>query len=167
MLLHHARRPARFTAEGALVPLREQDRRRWDTAAIRTGIQVLQAALAQDRLGEFQAQAAIAALHADAPTVEETDWVQIVEWYDELVALTDSPIARLNRAVAVGEAEGPRAGRPARRRTRPNMIICGARPRASPPLRERNSSRRPFGLRPDHGPKRRRRSWQLASPRSV
>src|SRR5690625_7346613 len=57
MLLHHARRPARFTAEGALVPLREQDRRRWDTAAIRTGIQVLQAALAQDRLGEFQAQA--------------------------------------------------------------------------------------------------------------
>src|SRR5690625_5509125 len=68
MLLHHARRPARFTAEGALVPLREQDRRRWDTAAIRTGIQVLQAALAQDRLGEFQAQAAIAALHADAPT---------------------------------------------------------------------------------------------------
>jgi len=92
------------------VPLREQDRRRWDTAAIRTGIQVLQAALAQDRLGEFQAQAAIAALHADAPTVEETDWVQIVEWYDELVALTDSPIARLNRAVAVGEAEGPRAG---------------------------------------------------------
>ena len=110
MLLHHARRPARFTAEGALVPLREQDRRRWDTAAIRTGIQVLQAALAQDRLGEFQAQAAIAALHADAPTVEETDWVQIVEWYDELVALTDSPIARLNRAVAVGEAEGPRAG---------------------------------------------------------
>src|SRR5699024_11603004 len=78
--------------------------------AIRTGIQVLQAALAQDRLGEFQAQAAIAALHADAPTVEETDWVQIVVWYDGLVALTDSPVARLNRAVAVGAAEGPRAG---------------------------------------------------------
>ena len=71
---------------------------------------MLQVALARDRLGEFQAQAAIAALHADAPTAEETDWVQIVEWYDELVRLTDSPIARLNRAVAVGEAEGPRAG---------------------------------------------------------
>ena len=71
---------------------------------------MLQTALARDRLGEFQAQAAIAALHADARAVEETDWVQIVEWYDELVGLTDSPIARLNRAVAVGEADGPRAG---------------------------------------------------------
>src|SRR5213078_3132771 len=67
-------------------------------------------ALTRDRLGEFQAQAAIAALHADARTVEETDWVQIVEWYDELVRLTGSPVARLNRAVAVGEADGPRAG---------------------------------------------------------
>ena len=57
-----------------------------------------------------QAQAAIAALHADAFTADETDWVQIVEWYDELAALTDSPIVRLNRAVAVGEADGPRAG---------------------------------------------------------
>ena len=74
------------------------------------GVTVLQAALARDRLGEFQAQAAIAALHADAPTAEETDWVQIVEWYDELSRLTDSPIVRLNRAVAVGQADGPRAG---------------------------------------------------------
>src|SRR5262249_58699137 len=64
----------------------------------------------RDRLGEFQAQAAIAALHADAPTAAETDWVQIVEWYDELARLTDSPVVRLNRAVAVGEADGPRAG---------------------------------------------------------
>jgi hypothetical protein len=71
---------------------------------------VLQTALTRDRLGEFQAQAAIAALHADARMAEETDWVQIVEWYDELVRLTDSPVARLNRAVAVGEADGPRAG---------------------------------------------------------
>ena len=71
---------------------------------------MLQAALARDRLGEYQAQAAIAALHADAPTADETDWVQIVEWYDELVALTDSPVVRLNRAVAVGEADGPQAG---------------------------------------------------------
>ena len=66
--------------------------------------------LTRDRLGEFQAQAAIAALHADARAAEETDWVQIVEWYDEQVRLTDSPVARLNRAVAVGEADGPRAG---------------------------------------------------------
>ena len=70
----------------------------------------LQAALARDRLGEYQAQAAIAALHADAPRVEETDWVQIVEWYDELLRFADTPIVRLNRAVAVGEADGAPAG---------------------------------------------------------
>jgi RNA polymerase sigma factor (sigma-70 family) len=110
MLLHSARRPARTAPDGSLVPLAEQDRGRWDTRLIAEGVEVLQAALARDRLGEFQAQAAIAALHADARTTEETDWVQIVEWYDELVRLTDSPVARLNRAVAVGEADGPRAG---------------------------------------------------------
>ncbi|MFJ6944019.1 RNA polymerase sigma factor [Streptomyces wuyuanensis] len=110
MLLHHARRAARTASDGSLVPLAEQDRGRWDTALIAEGIGILQAALARDRLGQFQAQAAIAALHADAPTAEETDWVQIVEWYDELMRLTDSPVVRLNRAVAVGEADGPRAG---------------------------------------------------------
>ncbi|GLX97061.1 RNA polymerase sigma factor [Herbidospora sp. NBRC 101105] len=110
MLLHHARRPARTTPDGRLVPLAEQDRGRWDTRMIAEGVDILQAALARDRLGEFQAQAAIAALHADAPTAAETDWVQIVEWYDELVRLTGNPVARLNRAVAVGEADGARAG---------------------------------------------------------
>jgi predicted RNA polymerase sigma factor len=110
MLLHHARRPARTLADGSLVPLAAQDRGLWDTRLIAEGVDILQAALARDRLGEYQAQAAIAALHADARTAGETDWVQIVEWYDELVRLTDSPVARLNRAVAVGEADGPRAG---------------------------------------------------------
>ena len=110
MLLHHARRNARLSAEGSLIPLAEQDRTRWDTTLIAEGIDILQAALARDRLGEYQAQAAIAALHADAPTAEETDWVQIVEWYDELTRLTGNPVVRLNRAVAVGEADGPRAG---------------------------------------------------------
>ncbi|QBS38855.1 RNA polymerase sigma factor [Nocardia sp. CS682] len=110
MLLHHARRPARTRSDGNLVPLAEQDRSLWDTRMIAEGVDVLQAALSRDRLGEFQAQAAIAALHADAQTAEETDWVQIVEWYDELLRLTDNPVARLNRAVAVGEADGPRAG---------------------------------------------------------
>ncbi|WP_432794031.1 RNA polymerase sigma factor [Rhodococcus ruber] len=110
MLLHHARRAARTAPDGSLVPLAEQDRNRWDTESIAEGVEILQAALARDRLGEFQAQAAIAALHADAPSAEETDWVQIVEWYDELVRLTDSPVVRLNRAVAVGEADGPQAG---------------------------------------------------------
>ncbi|MFF8561955.1 RNA polymerase sigma factor [Streptomyces albidoflavus] len=110
MLLHHARRPARTASDGSLVPLAEQDRSRWDTGAIAEGVRILQAALARDRLGEYQAQAAIAALHADAPRAEETDWPQIVEWYDELARLADNPVVRLNRAVAVGEADGPRAG---------------------------------------------------------
>ncbi|HVV10032.1 RNA polymerase sigma factor [Amycolatopsis sp.] len=110
MLLHHARRASRTGQGGRLVPLAEQDRSRWDTGLITEGVAILQAALARDRLGEYQAQAAIAALHADAPSTAETDWVQIVEWYDELLRLTDSPVVRLNRAVAVGEADGPQAG---------------------------------------------------------
>jgi RNA polymerase sigma factor (sigma-70 family) len=110
MLLHHARRPSRTGPGGRLIPLAQQDRSRWDTALIAEGVAVLQAALARDRLGEYQAQAAIAALHADAPSADETDWVQIVEWYDELLLITDSPVVRLNRAVAVGQADGPHAG---------------------------------------------------------
>src|SRR5437588_5098523 len=110
MLLHHARRASRTGAGGRLVPLAEQDRSRWDTGLITEGVTILQAALARDRLGEYQAQAAIAALHADARTASETDWVQIVEWYDELLLCTDSPIVQLNRAVAIGQADGPQAG---------------------------------------------------------
>jgi RNA polymerase sigma factor (sigma-70 family) len=110
MLLHHARRDARTDAHGRLVPLAEQDRARWRTDLIAEGVELLQAALELDRLGPYQAQAAIAALHADARTAAETDWVQIVGWYDELLALTDSPVVRLNRAVAVGEADGAPAG---------------------------------------------------------
>ncbi|MFC9895876.1 RNA polymerase sigma factor [Nocardia sp. NPDC127579] len=110
MLLHHARRASRVGPGGRLVPLAEQDRSRWDTVLITEGVAILQAALARDRLGEYQAQAAIAALHADAPDAAETDWVQIVEWYDELLRITGSPVVRLNRAVAVGEADGAQAG---------------------------------------------------------
>lgn len=110
MLLHHARRASRTTPDGGLVPLAAQDRSRWDTKLIAEGVDILQAALSRDRLGEFQAQAAVAALHADAQTAAETDWVQILEWYDELVRLTDSQVVRLNRVVALGEADGPRAG---------------------------------------------------------
>ncbi|TWG93921.1 RNA polymerase sigma factor (sigma-70 family) [Nocardioides sp. J9] len=110
MLLHHARRRARRTPTGDLVPLAEQDRSLWDTALIAEGVDLLQGALARDRMGEYQAQAAIAALHDDAATAEETDWVQVVEWYDELVRLAPSPVVLLNRAVAVGAADGPLAG---------------------------------------------------------
>jgi RNA polymerase sigma factor (sigma-70 family) len=110
MLLHHARRTARFDSDGRLIALADQDRSLWDRRLIGEGIGILQAALARDHLGEYQAQAAIAALHADAQHVDDTDWVQIVDWYDELLGLRDTPIVRLNRAVAVGEADGPAAG---------------------------------------------------------
>jgi RNA polymerase sigma factor (sigma-70 family) len=126
MLLHHARRCARTRPDGSLVPLAQQDRGLWDTRLIAEGVGILQAALARARVGEFQAQAAVAALHADAGTAGETDWVQIVEWYDELVRLTDSPIARLNRAVAVGESDGPRAGLAALGRLDPTLPRHGA-----------------------------------------
>jgi RNA polymerase sigma factor (sigma-70 family) len=110
MLLHHARRHSRIRPDGSIVPLADQDRSQWDTASIAEGVDIAQAALGRDQLGEYQAQAAIAALHADALRVEETDWVQIVEWYDELLRFADTPIVRLNRAVAVGEADGALAG---------------------------------------------------------
>jgi predicted RNA polymerase sigma factor len=110
MLLHHARRRSRTSSDGGIVPLAEQDRSGWDSALIAEGVAILQAALTRDRLGKYQAQAAIAALHADATRFEDTDWVQIVEWYDELLRFTDTPIIRLNRAVAVGEADGAPAG---------------------------------------------------------
>ena len=110
MLLHHARRRSRTRPDGGIVPLAEQDRRQWDTELIAEGVAIVQAALTQDQLGEYQAQAAIAALHADAPRFEDTDWVQILEWYDELLRFADTQIIRLNRAVAVGEADGAPAG---------------------------------------------------------
>ena len=110
MLLHHARRAARTDANGVLVPLDRQDRSLWNQNEIAEGVRILQAALARDRRGEYQMQAAIAALHDDAPSAEETDWPQILAWYDELLALTDNPAAALSRAVAVGQVDGPLAG---------------------------------------------------------
>lgn len=91
MLLHHARRASRRRGDGSLVSLAEQDRSGWDTDTIAEGVTILQRALSQDRLGEYQAQAAIAALHADAACAQETDWPQILQWYDELAGLVDSP----------------------------------------------------------------------------
>lgn len=111
MVLHHARRDARTDDDGRVVTLDRQDRSRWHSDEIAAGVEILQAALSQDRLGPYQVQAAIAALHDDAATAAETDWSQILEWYDELSTLRPGdPIVTLNRAVAVGEVDGPRAG---------------------------------------------------------
>ncbi len=143
MLLHHARRDSRTGPDGSLVPLAEQDRSQWDTALIVEGIDIAQAALARERLGEYQAQAAIAALHADATHVEETDWVQIVEWYDELLRFADTPVVRLNRAVAVGEADGAPAGLAELAEDR-RAGPASRRRRGVPPREERRSrARRP------------------------
>jgi RNA polymerase sigma factor (sigma-70 family) len=115
MLLNHARLPARFDSAGRIVTLDRQDRGLWDTREIAEGVRVLQSALALQRPGRYQIEAAIAALHDDAASAEETDWPQILAWYDDLVALTDDPVrqdpaAVLGRAVAVGHVLGPAAG---------------------------------------------------------
>ena len=114
-LLNHARLPARYDEQGRLVTLDRQDRGRWDTHAIGEGVRVLQEALAVQRPGRYQIEAAIAALHADAASADETDWPQVLAWYDDLVALTDDPVridpaAVLGRAVAVGYVLGAAAG---------------------------------------------------------
>jgi RNA polymerase sigma factor (sigma-70 family) len=115
MLLNHARLPARFDSRGRIVTLDRQDRGLWDTREIGEGVRVLQSALAVQRPGRYQVEAAIAALHDDAASADETDWPQILAWYDDLVALTDDPMrqdpaAVLGRAVAVGHVLGAAAG---------------------------------------------------------
>ena len=110
MLLHHARAAARQDSGGKPVPLAAQDRRQWDGALIGEGVRVLDAALARRAPGPYQLQAAIAAVHAQAETFERTDWAQIAALYGALSRLSPSPVVEINRAVAVGMADGPRAG---------------------------------------------------------
>jgi RNA polymerase sigma factor (sigma-70 family) len=111
MLLTDARRPARTAEDGVnLVPLAEQDRIRWDQAKIGEGTALITAALAQGRIGPYQLQAAIAAVHDEAKKMADTDWPQILALYELLELAAPNPFTTLNRAVAVGEVRGPRAG---------------------------------------------------------
>ena len=110
MLLHHARRAGRVSTEGDLVALSDQDRSLWSAAEIAEGVRVLEAALRSRRPGPYQIQAAIAACHASAPDTATTDWPQIAALYGELARWTPSPVVELNRAVAVGMADGPAVG---------------------------------------------------------
>jgi RNA polymerase sigma factor (sigma-70 family) len=110
MLLVDARSAARTTADGALIPLAEQDRSRWDRAAIEEGVALVTSALSSAPLGPYQLQAAISAVHAEAPSAEATDWLQIVQLYRLLEQAAPNPMVTLNHAVAVGMAAGPRAG---------------------------------------------------------
>ena len=110
MLLTSARTGARTDAAGDLVPLAEQDRDRWDQAMIDEGVGILETVLPRGHVGRFQLQAAIAAVHAEALSADDTDWAQIVVLYDMLERVAPSAAVRLNRAVAVGMARGPEQG---------------------------------------------------------
>jgi RNA polymerase sigma-70 factor, ECF subfamily len=112
MLLHHARQATRLSASGDLVTLEEQDRTQWDAAEIAEGIALLENVLRRGQAGQYQVQAAIAACHATAPSTEETDWVQIAALYGRLSRFIPSPVIELNRAVAIGMADGPAAALP-------------------------------------------------------
>ena len=107
LLLTESRRASRKAPDGALVLLGEQDRTRWDPALIEEGQAIVRRCLRLDQLGPYQLQAAINAVHSDAPTVAETDWSQIVALYDQLLAIAPTPVMALNRAVAIGEVHGP------------------------------------------------------------
>ena len=110
MLLIDARRPARADAAGDLVPLAEQDRTLWDRGLVAEGAALVEGAVAQGAVGEYQLQAAIAAVHDRARTADETDWRQILALYGLLEQMTANPVVTLNRAVAAAMAEGPEAG---------------------------------------------------------
>ena len=106
LLLSESRRPARTTSNGSIVRLADQDRKRWDRGLIDEGQVLVRACLRRNRPGPFQIQAAIAALHSDAATADETDWGQILQLYDMLMVLAPTPVVALNRAVAVAEVHG-------------------------------------------------------------
>ncbi|NWD59232.1 RNA polymerase sigma factor [Pseudomonas veronii] len=110
MLLHESRRPARTSASGELVLLDEQDRALWDASLIAEGCALVEQALTTRRFGPYGLQAAIAAVHAEAPSAEHTDWPQIVGLYDVLLRTVPSPVIELNRAVALAMRDGPLAG---------------------------------------------------------
>ncbi len=110
MLLQNSRRAARSTESGELVLLPDQDRALWDQEAIREGVGLVERAVRAQRFGPYTLQAAIAAVHAEAPSAEETDWAQIVALYDVLIRIEPSPVVELNRAVAVAMRDGPEAG---------------------------------------------------------
>jgi RNA polymerase sigma-70 factor (ECF subfamily) len=110
LLLLHARNTARVAADGSLVRLGEQDRRLWDRRLIAEGQAIVRACVQRGRPGPYQIQAAINAVHSVAPSFDSTDWHAILTLYDQLYALTPTPVVALNRAVALAEVSGPAAG---------------------------------------------------------
>ena len=109
LLLTESRWTARFADDGAIVLLRDQDRSMWSRALIEEGHAIVRACLRRNQPGPYQIQAAINAVHADAATFAATDWSQILALYDQLLAMTSTPVVALNRAIALAEVEGPGA----------------------------------------------------------
>jgi RNA polymerase sigma-70 factor, ECF subfamily len=109
LLLTESRRPSRTAPDGSVVPLGEQDRLRWDRALIGEGQELLRTCIRRNRPGSYQLQAAINAVHAEALSIEETDWFQIVALYDQLLVISPTPVVAMNRAIAIGEVRGPHA----------------------------------------------------------
>jgi len=109
MLLTESRRPARVSDDGALVPLPEQDRSRWDRSLVAEGQELVRQCLRRGAPGPYQLQAAVAAVHSDAASAADTDWHQVLALYDQLVAMVPTAVVRLNRAVALAEVAGPTA----------------------------------------------------------
>ena len=157
MLLTDARRPARTAPDGAVIPMAEQDRSRWNSGDIAEGVALISSALPRGTPGPYQLQAAIAAIHDEAPTADATDWPQILALYQLLLQIEDNPVVALNHTVAVdgarprrgtraagrpGRRRADRRGPPARRRARPSAGTGRKRPRGAGVL--------PSGRRPDH-----------------
>ena len=171
MLLNHARLPARFDAEGRIVTLDRQDRGLWDTREIAEGVRVLQSALALQRPGRYQVEAAIAALHDDAASAEETDWPQILAFYDDLVAPHRRPRAPRPRGGARPRGRGRPRPRRRRRAARDGPAARGDR-RAAPLARRaraparagRRPARRRRGLRRGRRPRHDRRRARPPRP---
>ena len=155
LLLTDARRPARIAADGSMVRLADQDRSRWDRARIAEGHDLVRACLRRSQPGPFQIQAAIAAVHADAPTAAATDWAQIVALYDQLHAWRPDAVVAMHRAIAVGERDGPEAG-----------LAVLADVETEPPARLPALPRRPRRPAGEGGPHRRRAGRLRPRPRA-
>ena len=158
LLLIDARRPARTNADGAIVLLADQDRTLWRRESIDEGQAIVRTLLRRNQPGPFQIQAAINAVHDDAPSAAETDWRQVLALYDQLLALSPTPVVALNRAIALAEVSGPDqaltlldeldlAGSRSTRRARSCCAARGVRGRRTRPTRRRSRSRatRPSG----------------------
>ncbi len=151
MLLHESRRPARTSPTGELILLDDQDRSLWSREQIAEGTALVERALASRRIGPYTLQAAIAAVHAEAPAAAATDWAQIVGLYDVLVRAEPSPVVELNRAAAVAMRDGPAAGLALDRRDpgprRPGRLPAGALGAGGAVPAAREDGRRPRLLR--------------------